>query len=113
LSVKIAFWVALSPGQDGVQERNVRAVAECVALIEGLVPEGFEDGAELLAHLGGDVGIDPVHARHGVAAAVHLDDLAEAGVLTGRERITGHAECLGWSVGVVGYSSVLAGMVAG
>jgi hypothetical protein len=44
-----------------------------------LLPELFEDIAELLAHFRGDVVVDGVHAGHGVAAAVHLEDLVEVG----------------------------------
>jgi len=41
------------------------------------VPEVLEDVAELLPHLVGNVGVDGVHAGHGVAAAVHLEHLVQ------------------------------------
>jgi hypothetical protein len=48
---------------------------------EGSAPEFFEGVAEALAHLGRDVHVDAVHALHGVAVAVHLDNFADACVV--------------------------------
>jgi hypothetical protein len=54
--------------EDGEAPRTVSAVI-------GLVIDSAS-GSEVLTHLGGDVKIDGIQAGHGVAAAVHLDDLA-------------------------------------
>src|ERR1700677_3455693 len=45
------------------------------------MPESFEVVAELVAHVVGDVNVDRVHALHGMAAAVHLGDFGNAGVV--------------------------------
>src|ERR1022692_2265265 len=65
--------------QNLVQDLYCRARCEFSALCDGGPPEVFEDVAELMAHFQGDVVVDGVHAGHGVAAAVHLDDLVQVG----------------------------------
>jgi hypothetical protein len=66
-------------GDEGlVEERDRRAGRELVALGDALLSDSFEVGAELAAHVVGDMDVDRVHALHGVAAAVHLGDFGYA-----------------------------------
>ena len=44
---------------------------------KGVQPELLQQVAHVLAHLGGHVDVEAVHAGQGVAAAVHLNGLAE------------------------------------
>ena len=66
-------------GQDLVEKWYCRSDRHPSAPGDGVLPELFEGVAEALAHFEGDVGVDGVHAGHGVAAAVHLDDLVQVG----------------------------------
>ena len=66
-------------GQDLIQEWDCGPGRQFQALDDRVLPELFEGVAEALAHFEGDVGVDGVHAGHGVAAAVHLDDLVQVG----------------------------------
>ena len=96
--------------QQVIEQRDRGVRVDGGALPEGLFPSGLEGGRQVLAHPLGGVGVQAAHPGNLVSQPLLGQDLGNAVLGTGRERITDLAEYLCWIGGSARYSSGLVRM---